>query len=94
MASINFSYGFHLDEELWANENGFHYPENLFPPVGIKDFIEKKFSIRRMKNDSLWKMEKNPLAEKSVSLTMNKLPLAGIFLKNWISPNFNNCFRQ
>ena len=26
-------------------------------------------------------MERNPIAEKSVSLTTNKFPLAGIFLK-------------
>ena len=36
-------------------------------------------------------MEKKwfPLAGKSVSPTMNKLPLAGIFFKNLILPNFN-----
>ena len=49
MASINFSDGFHLDEKLWANENGFHYPEDPFPPAGMKDFVEKYFSTRQKK---------------------------------------------
>ena len=93
LASINFIDGLHLDEKLWANENGFHYPENPFPPARMKDFVEKYFPSRRKKTDkSLWKMEKNPLAEKSVSLTTNKLPLAGILFKNWISPKFNDGF--
>ena len=41
-------------------------------------------------------MEKKwfPLAGKSVSPSMNKLPLAGIFLKNCVPPNFNNGFHQ
>ena len=49
MASINFIDGFHLDEKLWANENGFHYPEDPFPPAGMKDFVEKYFSTRQKK---------------------------------------------
>ena len=51
MASINVSDGFHLEEKLWANKNGFHYPENLFPSAGIKDFVEKYFSTRQKKTD-------------------------------------------
>ena len=93
LASINFSDGLHLDEKLWANENGFHSPENPFPSARMKDFVEKYFSTIQKKTDrSLWKMEKNPSAEKSVSLTTNKLSLAGIFFKNWISPKFNDGF--
>ena len=39
-------------------------------------------------------MEKKwpPLAERFVSLSRNKLFLAGIFFKNWIPPNFSNGF--
>ena len=85
MASTNISDGFHhLEEKLWANEKGFHYPENLFPSAGMKDFVEKYFSTTRKKTDrSLKNGEQKwfPLAEKSISPTTNKLPLAGIFLK-------------
>ena len=49
LASINFSDGFHLDENLWAHKNGFHYPEDLFPLAGMKDFVEKYFSARQKK---------------------------------------------
>ena len=59
MASINFSGGFHLEEKLSANKNGFHWPKNPFQPGGMKSFVEKYFSTRRKKPDtSLWKMEK------------------------------------
>ena len=33
-----------------------------------------------------------PLARRSVSSNRNKLPLAGVFFKNWTLPNFNNGF--
>ena len=33
-----------------------------------------------------------PLARKSLVHLHEKLPLAGIFLKNWIPPNFNDGF--
>ena len=33
-----------------------------------------------------------PLAGKSVSFTKNQLPLAKIYFKDWILPNFNSGF--
>ena len=43
--------GFHLPEKLWTNENAFYWPENQFPPAGMKDFVEKYFSTWREKTD-------------------------------------------
>ena len=52
MASINFSGGFHLEEKLSANKNGFHWPKNPFQPGGMKSFVEKYFSTRPKKPDT------------------------------------------
>ena len=59
----------------------------------MRDFVEKYFCTRFKKTDrNLKNGEKKwfPLARKPVSPTMNKLPLDGIFFKNWILPDFNN----
>ena len=69
---LNFSDSFQLEEKPWANENSFHYPENPFP--------KPEWGIL-LKNTFL-------LDGKHVSPTMDKLPLARIFFKNWILPNF------
>ena len=50
MASTNLSDNFHLEEKLWAKENDFHWPENPFPLVGMKDFVEEDASTRRKIN--------------------------------------------
>ena len=87
LTSTNFSDGFHYEENLWTKENGFHWPENPFKLAGMKDFLEKYFFTRRKKLllagvSKKWRKNRFPLAGKPVSPSRNKLPLAGIFLKN------------
>ena len=61
----------------------------------MKTFVEKYFYNRRKKTDSsLWKTEKKMVStsQKIRFLNREKLALAVIFFKNWISPYFNNGF--
>ena len=63
----------------------FRLKKNTFPLDWKKTIIAK--SLREIE-----KKKWLPLARKLVSSSKNKLSLAGIFLKNWISSNFNNGF--
>ena len=38
-----------------SRKNGFHKPENPFPPAGMKYFVEKYFSARRKKTNTVGK---------------------------------------
>ena len=76
----------------------FELKEKLLPLVAV-DFCLRKWkkmvSLARKSVFVSSKMAKKtwfPLAGKSVSPIRNNLPLAGIFFKNWILPNFNNGF--
>ena len=63
----------------------------------MKDFVEKYFSNRWKKfYRSLWKMKKKMVStsRKCVSPTTNKLSIAVIFFKNWITPDFNNGIKK
>ena len=61
-------------------------------------FTEKYFSTRQKKSLAgvceAWRKKMVSPSRKIVSSSRNKLPLAGIFLENWISPYFNNGFYQ
>ena len=100
LTSTSFSDGFHLEEKPLNKRKLFLQARNPFLLAGMKDFVEKQFFARRKKKLPLVgiseKQKKNGFhqPENQLSTCSNNLPLAGIFLKKWIPPNFNNAFHK
>ena len=88
-----FSDGFLLEEKPLNKINRFLPARKSFPLAGMKDFVEKYFSATWKKKITGWnllKMVKEWFAPVRKSVAGIIFPEQKLFLKKWISPNFNN----
>ena len=109
LAATSFSDGFQQDEKRLSKRKRFPRARKSVSTnrifffcdhAGMKDFVEKYFSVRRKKNLSLVgiseKFRNNGfhLPETQLSTCWNNLSPTIIFLKNCIPPYFNNVFHK
>ena len=99
LACSSFSDGFHQEEKPMNKRKRFPLARKSISTNWMKDYVEKYFTLDEIKLllvgiSEKWRKNGLHQPKNQLSTCRNNLFLAGIFLKNWILPNFNYAFHK